>query len=82
MADSVTALLYSVARYLDPDQPGWVAFSEEEGGGGVNPEYVEFDMNWTWTPPIPPTPAELEAAAAESDVLDRAGREDIEAFRQ
>ena len=80
IAESLTALLDGAARGLDPEQPGRFEFHDGERDGSYPPS-VEFDMNWRWTPPVPPTAEEIARAEAESAAWNAAYEADRAGFR-
>jgi len=80
VASSLTELLERAAANLDPEQPGRLDLDDDSGYDDPVHPSVQFEMDWTWTPPIPPSAEEIARMAAESEARHRLVTAEREAF--
>ncbi|WP_157736373.1 SMI1/KNR4 family protein [Granulosicoccus antarcticus] len=62
IAESLTELMSQAALKIPPNQPGRFAWDKHDALD--QPDYVEFNMDWNWEPPTPPSAEEIALAKA------------------
>ncbi len=61
IAGSLSELMSKAASNIPLNQPG--RFAVDTCEAPVKFDYVEFNMDWNWVPPIPPSAEEIASAA-------------------
>lgn len=62
IAESLTELMSQAALKIPLNQSGRFVWDNHDAPD--QPDYIEFNMDWNWEPPIPPTAEEIALAKA------------------